>query len=432
MRVNFHTLGCRLNEAETESWAAGFRDSGDTVVKTAEQADLIVLNTCAVTGEAARKSRQMIRRLHRGNPNARLVVSGCESTLNPEQTARMLGVDLVVPNRDKDRLVTLTRAQLFPHSRDSVREHTAGNGETLLARGRQRAFIKVQDGCRHRCTFCIVTRARGDERSRPAAEIVQQVRNLHRDGINEVILSGVHLGGYGSDLGSNLAELLEQVLEHTEIPRVRLGSLEPWDLPQNFFRLFQNPRLMPHLHLPLQSGSDTVLKRMARRCRSAEFRQLNEQARRLIADINITTDIIVGFPGESEREWSESLQTIQSLDFGHIHIFCYSQREGTHAATLADQVPEAVKKHRSRQLHELAADMKNRTYQRFSGRQFEVLWEGAGTGRTTQPALNYGYTPNFLRLAVTATDQDLENRILAATLVHYQPGAGHALARLEE
>ncbi len=303
-------------------------DSGD--------ADVIVLNSCAVTEDAVRKSRQTLRRLHRENPEAKLVVSGCYATLHPEQAGQALGVDLLVPNADKDRLVELTQRQL---NQDSAPAFATEPGESVLFRlGRQRAFVKVQDGCRYRCTFCIVTVARGEEKSRSVAEVVEEINALHRQGIPEAVLTGVHLGGYGGDLGLGLDELIRAVLAQTDIPRLRLGSLEPWDLPEGFFDLFDAPRLMPHLHLPLQSGSDAVLRRMARRCKTDEFAALVEQARARVPDINISTDIIVGFPGETEEEWAETLAFVRRIGFGHIHIFSYSPRQGTKAAALPDHV----------------------------------------------------------------------------------------------
>jgi len=406
MQVNLKTLGCRLNEAETETWGEQFQAAGHQIVKSADQADLIVLNTCAVTTAATRKSRQLIRRLHRQNPSAKMVVSGCYAALNTDEVATSLGVDLVIRNIDKDRLVDLTQRQLLPNCMPA--SATDPGEHALFKRGRQRAFIKVQDGCRYRCTFCIVTVARGEERSRPIEAIITQINTLHAQGIQEVILTGVHLGGYGSDIDSRLDLLIQAILAKTRIPRVRLGSLEPWELPGGFFDLFQDSRLMPHLHLPLQSGSDSVLRRMARRCKVQNFAQLIEKARQAISDFNITTDIIVGFPGETEQEWSESLANIEGIGFGHLHIFSYSPRLGTQAAGMQHQVPTAIKKQRSRSLHELARSMKLKTYQRFLNREFPVLWESPDKSRSTTTI--FGYTPNYLRVATDACP-NLENTI---------------------
>jgi threonylcarbamoyladenosine tRNA methylthiotransferase MtaB len=411
MRVFLQTLGCRLNEAELESWSRDCRSRGFELATSAEAADMVVINTCAVTGESVRKSRQLIRRSQRSNPQAKLVVSGCYASLAAEQTAAELGIDLLVPNTEKDQLIDIAARRLdLPIMPETA---TEPGENALLARGRHRAFIKVQDGCRYRCAFCIVTRARGEERSRRVDEIIEQIRDTHAQGVQEVVLAGVHLGGYGSDIGSDLRSLIGAVLIDTDIPRIRLGSLEPWELPTGFWRLFDNPRLLPHLHLPIQSGADSVLRRMSRRCRSAEFAALVQQARDADADFNITTDIIVGFPGETAAEWAETLAFADAMQFGHIHIFAYSPRAGTKAAGMPDQVSREVKRSRSQQLHELAERSRRATLQRFVGRTFDVLLEGREEQTDSPYALRSGYTPNFLRVDVSgATGVDLKHPVV--------------------
>ena len=431
MQVHLKTLGCRLNEAELETWAHAFQADGDRIVTSTREADLVVLNSCAVTHEAARKSRQAIRRIHRENPTAKLVVSGCYATLKPEEAARSIGVDLVIGNREKNRLVELTKERLAIENMPSLATEPAA--VALFNRGRQRAFVKVQDGCRYRCTFCIVTVARGEERSRSIEEIVNEVNRLHRQGILEVILTGVHLGGYGSDRGTDLSRLITAILEQTDIPRLRLGSLEPWELPESFFRLFENPRFMPHLHLPLQSGSDRILRRMARRCNTAHFAGLIEQARDAVPDINITTDIIVGFPGETEDDWESALAYIERVGFGHIHIFSYSVREGTKAAGMSEQVPAALKKRRSRQLHELAQVMKQKRMRAALGRTFPVLVEGRPMTEADGSPLYFGYTPNYMRIALPVPgDHSLENQIRPVRLRSVSDCGDHLLGELAE
>ncbi len=408
MRINLKTLGCRLNEAELETWARQFQADGHRVVNDTEAADLVVFNSCAVTQDAVRKSRNLLRKAARENPGAKLVLSGCYATLNPGE-AEQLGVDLVIANADKNRLVDIATTELALPTLPAI---AAEPGESALFRlGRHRAFVKVQDGCRHRCTYCIVTVARGEERSRSAAEIVQEINALHGQGIQEAVLTGVHLGGYGGDTGSSLAELIAEVLERTALPRLRLGSLEPWDIPDTFARLFENPRLMPHLHLPLQSGSDSVLKRMARRCRTADFAALAERFRAAVPDMNITTDLIVGFPGETEAEWEDSLAFIASMGFGNIHIFTFSPRAGTAAATMPNPVHGEVKKARGRILHEIAERQRRETLERYVGREFPVLWEGTRTEADGSTGI-YGYTPNYLRVGMAAgADCDLSYRV---------------------
>lgn len=405
MRVHLQALGCRLNEAELETWSRDFISHGHQIVSDAGQADLVVVNTCAVTDEAVRKSRKLLRRTHRDNPLAKLVVSGCYSSLDPAAAADSLGVDLVVPNRDKDRLVDIAGRELDLPTMPLLATEPGEN--PLLMRGRQRAFIKVQDGCRYRCTFCIVTEARGDERSRPMSDVVEQVDTLYEEGIREVVLTGVHIGGYGSDTGESLFKLIETVLADTDMPRIRIGSVEPWDLPENFWDLFGDRRFQPHLHLPLQSGSDSVLRRMARRCKTSEFAALAAAARDQAADFNITSDIITGFPGETDAEWRETLEFVAETGFGHLHIFPFSARSGTKAARLPNQVEGAVKKARSRELHELAAKMKRDTLESYTDRTFSVLVEGHTDGHW------YGHTPNFLPVRIPGEIEDkLSNRIL--------------------
>lgn len=431
MRVLLQTLGCRLNEAELETWSREFQELGYEITDRPELADLVVVNTCAVTDEAVRKSRKLVNRAQRRNPRAKLVVSGCHSSLEQAAGRSIAGVDLVVDNRRKENLVKIAREHLeLPLMPQSALEPGA---PPLLARGRQRAFVKVQDGCHHQCTFCIVTLARGEERSRAAETVVQQIRALHAEGIQEAVLAGVHLGGYGRDTGSSLTQLIAELLERTEIPRLRLGAVEPWGLDEGFWALFENPRLMPHLHLPLQSGSDPVLKRMARRCKVAEFLRLVERARAVSSDFNITTDVIVGFPGETEADWRATLDAVRQAAFGHLHIFGFSARPGTRAAQMPDPTPAEVIRERSRELHALGEQLKRTTLERFVGRTFPVLIEDrAGDGGAFG-----GYTPNFLRVALNS-DTELSNRILDLELAQLTPkgdalwaapsGAPHAFA----
>ena len=415
MRIYMKTLGCRLNEAELETWSREFQTHGHQLTRELEQADMVVVNSCAVTAEAVRKSRKAVHRAHKKSPKAKLVLSGCYASLNPETTAQEMGVDLVIGNQDKDRLVEIVSQELDLKSMPQLATEPGVN--SLLDRGRQRAFVKIQDGCRYNCTFCIVTKARGDERSRPIADVVDEVNQLPAEGIQEVVLTGVHIGGYGSDLGSNLTELIQSLLKHTDIPRLRLGAVEPWDLPDQFWSLFDNPRLMPHLHLPLQSGSDSILRRMARRCKKDEFAQLVAAARKGIPNFNITTDVIVGFPGEGESEWRESLEFIRQTGFGHLHIFAFSPRAGTLAADMPGRVPREIMRQRSQKLHDLGMRMKRNTLQQNLGQTYPVLIEGLDQSLNNDNQVWSGYTPNFLRVAVPYRSKEvLDNKIVSIKL----------------
>ena len=431
MQVYLKSLGCRLNEAELENWADQFQNHGHAITRNVENADLLVINTCAVTQEAVKKSRQLIRRTNRHNPLAKLVVSGCYSSLAPELANEIEGIDLVVPNKEKDRLVEITNRELDMKVMSSIA--TSPGESALFHRGRDRAFIKIQDGCRYRCTFCIVTVARGEEQSRNIADIVNEINTLYEQGIQEVVLTGVHVGGYGSDINSDLYTLIKTILTDTSIPRLRLASVEPWDLHEHFFELFKNPRLMPHMHLPLQSGSDSVLKRMARRCKTADYKKLVEHARASVANFNVTTDIIIGFPGETDREWQESLAFIEEIGFSHMHIFTYSARTGTRAADMPDQISKTRKKLRSRQIHGLAARLKKNYLERTIGRTVPVLWESDRT-QNESGLFNYtGYTPDFIRTQTTVPeDTHLANRICNARIFTINEKNDTVLASLVE
>ena len=429
MRVYLTGLGCRLNEAELETWARTLRGQGHKTLPTVDGAEMIVVNTCAVTQEASRKSRKLLRGLHRKNPTAPVVVTGCYSELHADEAAAIAGVDLVVSNTDKERLVQIAENKLLLQAMPQMAS-SPESSHMYPDTGRTRAFVKVQDGCRNRCTFCIVTIARGSERSRGVSEIIEEVNELHLSGFQEAVLTGVHLGGYGSDLDTDLFGLVNQILSQTTIPRIRLSSLEPWDLPEHFWALWQNPRLMPHLHLPLQSGSDTVLKRMARRCSTETFRELVQAAREQIPALSVTTDLIVGFPGETQKEWEETTAFVREMGFSHIHIFTYSPRNGTKAATLQGRIPKDVQRSRSQELHAIAAESKMTSLSSHIGQTRAVLWEGrrnVGDDRT----LWSGYTDNYLRVdTVVAASRDLTNTITNARLI--DTSEGRLLAALAE
>lgn len=419
MRVRLESLGCRLNEAELSGWARALQARGCELTPAGGAADLVVVNTCAVTAEAVRKSRKLLRRVQRENPRARLVVSGCAASLDDAPLAEQ-GVDLVVHNRDKDRLVEIAAAELaLPLMPETATEPAAA---ALFARGRQRAFVKIQDGCRYQCTFCVTTRARGAERSRPIAEVCREVERLVAGGVSEVVLTGVHAAGYGADIGSDLGELIAAVLGETAVARLRLGSLEPWDLPPRFWRLFADGRLMPHLHLPLQSGADSVLRRMARRCKRGDFARLVQAARAAVPDFTVTTDLMVGFPGETEAEWRQSLDAVAEFGFAHVHLFAYSPRQGTRAAAMPEQVPGPVKRARSRALHQRAQQVRHEVLAGFVGCTLPVLIEGAFSGSGGRDAA--GYTPNYLLVRVRGAG-GLGNRIVP---VHLESVAGDGAA----
>jgi threonylcarbamoyladenosine tRNA methylthiotransferase MtaB len=425
MRVRLETLGCRLNISEIDGLARGFIAAGHHVVGPGEQADVCVLNTCAVTGIAARKSRQLARHLKRTNPSAVMAITGCYAELEPAQVSA-LGVDMVVGNQEKDQIVeSVTEYVQRVHPQLNVSDSQPSTSDLeshfLYPGERTRAFVKVQDGCDNRCTFCIVTVARGAGRSRPADEVIADVQSLVRAGYQEVVLSGVHLGSYGNDLGEGrgLYNLVRRLLDQSDMPRLRLSSLEPWDLDEDFFSLWEDPRLGRHLHLPLQSGCDATLRRMARHTTAADFAGLVHSARAAIPDLSVTTDIIVGFPGETESDFSESLAFVEATAFAKLHVFRYSRREGTAAASMPGQISPQVVAERSRRMHALGERLERGFRGRFVGRIMDVLWEADepnGDGLVWS-----GLTDNYLRVSAPG-GSNLRNVVTPVRLVADAPG----------
>lgn len=431
MRVFLDQLGCRLNFSENSTLAGRLNAAGHHIVVRPEDAHVIVLNTCAVTAQAARKSRQAVRHLNKRNPDARIAMTGCYATLAPQESAALPGVQLVADNQSKDVLHTLLEpwSAEFSDPQDLVRIQPHGTPLSPASPeeegGRTRAFVKVQDGCRNRCTFCIITALRGDSRSRTTADVVREVQALVENGFREAVLTGVHLGAYGRDLpGSqrtDLKELTAAILTDTDIARLRLSSLEPWELAGGFYDLWQRwpGRLCPHLHLPLQAGTDAQLRRMARRCTVASFRKLVAGARAAIPDLIITTDLIVGFPGETDTDFEEGLRFVEEMRFAHAHIFPFSPRAGTAAATFDGQVPKTVKRERSRRMHQAVACTAEMERRRYVGSIRPVLWEGGGQQLTdrSDTLLWSGLTDNYLRVSAQApATLDLTNQITPARL----------------
>ncbi len=429
MRVYVESVGCRLNQSEIETLARQFRALGHELVHDAAEADLCVVNTCAVTSEAARSSRTMIRRLHREGPQAEIVATGCYAHLAPQQVGALEGVARVVDNEAKDRLVALVTGADVPaelYEREPLmREFMPG------ALGRTRAFVKVQDGCNNRCTFCVTTLARGKARSRPQVEIVREIRALVALDYREVVLTGVNLSSYGHDWKDRdgLAKLVRAILDETDVPRLRLSSLEPWNLSAEFFALWDDPRMCRHLHLPLQSGCDATLRRMVRRTSRAEFRALVEAARARIPEVAISTDIIVGFPGETEAEFEESYAFAREMDFMKLHVFRYSPREGTVAARLPQRVPPDVAKARSARMLALSEEGARRYWTRFLGCEVDVLWEQV-SGASAAGFHNVGLTDTYIRVEMDAP-QALTNAITRVRLVALSERGMRAVALAE-
>jgi threonylcarbamoyladenosine tRNA methylthiotransferase MtaB len=406
MKIFLDSIGCRLNQSEIEKMASQFRSAGHDLVETPAEADLIVVNTCTVTAEAASDSRQKIRQAHRAGAGG-IVVTGCWSTLDEKAAAALPGVSRVVPNDRKDSLV----ADLLGIPEEAFDLEPLARQPLPGIHLRTRAFIKVQDGCDNHCTFCITRLARGHGRSRTIKDVMKDIESALAGGTQEIVLTGVHLGSWGQDFESplHLRNLVESILQGTGDIRLRLSSLEPWDLDEEFFSLWQDARLCRHLHLPLQSGSLKTLRRMARKTTPQLFEGLVKMARAVSPDIAITTDVIVGFPGESDADFAESRAFIQRMEFAAGHVFTFSPRPGTPASRYSAQVPMALRKVRNAQIRSLLADSSARYRQRFLGNEIPVLWEASDSYGPEGWHLQ-GLSDNYLRISAV-TQQHLWNQI---------------------
>jgi threonylcarbamoyladenosine tRNA methylthiotransferase MtaB len=427
MKIFLDTIGCRLNQAEIESLSCQFRKAGHEIVATATDADLAVVNTCTVTSGAASDSRAAIRRARRLGADE-VVVTGCWATLEPDKAGELPGVRKIVPNLQKDTLAAglLGLPQEFFDLEQLARQPLPG------LHARTRAFIKAQDGCDNACTFCITTVARGASRSRPAEHILADVRSALDGGTKEIVLTGVHLGSWGLDFPDpqHLANLVSTLLGKTSVARLRLSSLEPWDLEADFFSLWRDGRLCRHLHLPLQSGSETVLKRMARRTTPGSFAALVQAARAAIPEVAITTDVIVGFPGETEAEFSETLDFIKSMNFAGGHVFSYSARPSTPAARMNAQVRHEIRKERNAVLHSVFTETARGYRQHFIGQKLKVLWESTDHLSDLGWQLE-GLTDNYIRVRAVAPEPRW-NRLDSVELIENETDGLRGLIRSVE
>jgi len=415
MKIYLDSIGCRLNWSEIEILARQFTAAGHAVVSEPEQAEVIVVNTCAVTAQAERKTRHEVRSLHRDNPDARLAVIGCYPTLRPDVSADFPGVDWVIPNADKTQAATKIQETHASPCFSAPLLPCSSSPPPL----RTRAFVKVQDGCDHHCTYCIVRLLRGSSRSRPVEEVVGEVQTLvEEENCKEAVLTGASLGAYGRDLGmeGGLRVLVEALLARTDLARLRISSLEPWEIDETFFEVWGDARLCRQLHLPLQAGCDATLRRMGRPITTEVFARLVKAARAAIPGLAVTTDVMVGFPGENETAFRASYEFVRQMAFAKLHVFPYSSRPGTPAARHPDPVPHQVCDERARLMRELGAEQRRRFQQRFVGREMDVLWEQRWRdGRWS------GWTDNYIRVAARA-EGDMSNQITGARLLALQNG----------
>ncbi len=391
MRVFFTNLGCKLNQAELEALARRFVAAGHTISPSLSDADLHVVNSCTVTHMAARDSRKVARRGRRLNPALKTVLTGCYVASEPTEAARLAGVDLIVANHEKERLLEHVH-RAFPETRRFGSSSSQIEVPYVpLEFGNSRALVKIEDGCNMRCSFCIIPSTRGAQRSRSADEVVAEVRALDRGGFQEVVITGVQISAYRSG-ETRLADLVERLLAETEVPRLRLTSIAPWQFDRRLLDHFASERLCRHVHLSLQSGCTETLARMRRPYSARDFAHLTAEIRAAVPGVAITTDVIVGFPGESEREFERSVRFAEEMRFARIHAFPYSERPGTEAATLPDQIPHPVKRERMERMLAVAERSQSDFWTSQRGERVQVLWEQARNQRWL------GTTDNYIRV----------------------------------
>lgn len=400
--VALQTLGCKLNQAESESLARQLAERGCRVVPPSDGAAIYILNTCTVTHIADRKSRHLLRLAQRRNPGAFIIAIGCYAERAPAELAQVTGVDLVLGNEEKARLLDVLEERGLISTSSAL----------LPQMHRTRSLVKVQEGCNQFCSYCIVPLVRGREHSLPLDEAVAEVRARVERGYREVVLTGTQIGSY-----RNSPELLIQhILIETEVERLRLSSLQPQEITAGLLALWQDSskRLCRHLHLPLQSGSDAVLRRMGRRYSTEDYEQAVVRIREAIPDVAITTDVMVGFPGETDDEFTLSYRFCQRMAFANIHVFPYSERPGTPATLMPEKIAEPVKKERSERMLKLARDSARRFREQFLGRTMMVLWE-----HEVDEGVWMGLTDNYIRV-VARSNEPLKNWLIPARL-----GGGH-------
>jgi threonylcarbamoyladenosine tRNA methylthiotransferase MtaB len=396
LRVALETLGCRVNFSETDRLRGTLVAAGYHLVDFRAEADVYVVNTCTVTHVADRKSRQLLRRAVRNNPEAIVVAVGCYADTASEVLRQVQGVDLVLSQHEEPHLVERLAAVLAARGL----EPPAGGvpDHPLFPANPARALIKVQDGCDNRCAYCIVRVARGASRSRPAGEILDEIRAVEQAGYPEIILTGINLGVYRDAHTGDLTALARRILRETGIGRIRFSSIEPQDFPAGLLDLWPEPRLCRHFHLPVQSGCDRTLARMGRLYRWADFRALVEQIQARLPDAGLTTDIIVGFPGETAADFAASAAAIAALPFSGLHVFPFSSRPGTAAAAMAGAVSPDVVRARCAETHALAAELGRAFRERFIGRELAVLWDGRSAQGWT------GLSDNYLRVGTACRE----------------------------
>lgn len=418
LRVAITTLGCKVNQYDTATIEDRLKAAGHILVSFAETADVYIVNSCTVTNQADAESRQLARRAKRHNPAARIIMTGCYAQVNPQAVAKVPEVDYVIGLNRLDDLVRVVTSEVagervfvsnLRKKGETPRVDTLG---ALTFSGQTRAFLKIQEGCDLFCTFCIVPMSRGKSRSVPPRVVLEQLERLAAQGFQEVVLTGIHLGGYGEDLDPrvNLIWLLEAIEERKPVPRIRLSSLDPHEISDPLIRLLtQAETLCPHLHIPLQSGDDTILSRMRRRYDTVLAHEVLVKLREALPHAAFGTDLIVGFPGEEEEAFARTFAFLEKSPLTYFHVFPYSVRSGTTAAKFTDKVPQPIIDTRARQVRKLGEQKKVAFARRFVGHMVPVLFEHT---RDKNSNLLKGYSRNYLRVLAPGGDAYINREVL--------------------
>lgn len=421
-KAALHNLGCKVNAYETEAMQKMLEDAGYEIVPFSDVADVYVINTCSVTNMADRKSRQMLHKAKHKNENAIVVATGCYVQTKEEEALKDLAIDIVIGNNKKHELID--RINAFDKNGENadvidINDNKQEFEELFIEETAEhtRAFIKVQDGCNQFCSYCIIPYARGRVRSRKISNVIEEVKRLAGNGFKEVVLTGIHLSSYGIDCEDSLLNLIKEVHKIDGISRIRLGSLEPKIITEEFVKeLSKLPKICPHFHLSLQSGCDETLKRMNRKYTTSEYENGCNILRKYFDHPAITTDVIVGFPGETEEEFNNTKEFLERIHFYEMHIFKYSKRQGTRAATMENQVPEEIKTKRSAQLISLGNEMSKEFRDYYLGQEQEVLFEEKTIINSKE--MYVGYTKEYVKVAVES-EKMIENQLVKGKITGF-------------
>jgi threonylcarbamoyladenosine tRNA methylthiotransferase MtaB len=414
--VSFHTLGCKLNFSETSTVAKQFSDAGFSVVNSKERSDIFVLNTCTVTENAEKECRQLVRRKLRQNPNTFVIITGCYAQLRPEQLSNMEGVDAVLGSNEKFNMLSyfkdFTKNELSCiHVSPTENLNEFSSAFSTEVAGRTRAYFKIQDGCDYKCSFCTIPLARGKSRSMEPDAVVEQFQSLLNKGYKEIILTGVNVGDYGTNVDSNFYTILNKMLMVKGDYRIRISSIEPNLLSDDILKLTRDDeRLCNHFHIPLQSGSNKILKLMQRRYSTDLYQELIQKATELIPNLGLGVDVIVGFPGESDENFMETYNFLRDLPLSYLHVFTYSERPNTKALDMPGKVDVSIRRDRNNMLRILSEKKKNQFYRNNLNRVERILFESDNQNNSI-----FGWTDNYIRVK-TKYDLSLINQFMKARL----------------